>query len=427
METSTQTALTGAGVPMPPFHVAIVGAGPSGCYTAQAVRKLVPTARIAVLDASPTPYGLIRYGIAPDHQGAKAVSRQFERLFRQPDVTFLGNVAVGRDLPLEALLENFDAVVLATGLPTDRPSDAVQDPGARVIGAGALVRLLNSDPDSPLRSRSEALESLGEEVAILGTGNVALDVARLLAKADTDLVASDVDDDALRRLVPDRLKTIHIIGRCAPHLAKWDAAMLKELAEVAEVSLRIDATPFAAGDVASARTAIRVRFRQITNSIACHGERIRVVTHDAADPSTVRHIDVDTVVTALGFEGTPFDAHGVAGRSAPNLFRVGGPATGMLGNVADNRKLAVQTAKDLVEALPDRAHQQRRGVAGLRDALPPRHVDFDGWKRIDEAEVRRARPHRCRTKFTTRKDLLTAAEGSAPAPRPPAAHRPASV
>ncbi|MEU9890603.1 FAD-dependent oxidoreductase [Sphaerisporangium sp. NPDC051011] len=424
MRTRAQTApngsadAVGAGFP---FQVAVVGAGPTGCYTAQALRKGQADVEVAVFDSLPTPFGLVRYGIAPDHQGAKAVSRQFERLFGQPGVEFVGNVSVGTDISLEELLENFHAVVLATGLGADKPLAVYQDPDARIIGAGELIRFLNSDPDARLRGQV-GLESLGDEVVILGTGNVAVDVARLLSKSDLDFIASDVDDDALRMVAPNPVKTIHILGRCEAHLAKWDASMVKELAEVAGVHLSVDGTPLLGEEAVSPRTTVNVRFRRVPVSIRRHEGRVRVTTRHAADAGLVDHLDADTVITALGFGASAVYRDRFGGVEAPNVFRVGGPATGRLGNLAENRKLAAAAAKDILETLRAQEPQERAGPAGLRERLPASAVSIDGWKRIDDAEIRRARPDRCRTKFTTRDDLLAAAaEGSdAPASSSPA-------
>ncbi|WP_216586302.1 FAD-dependent oxidoreductase [Streptomyces brasiliscabiei] len=413
MRTPAETAPSRAASPTgdgSPFRVAVVGAGPSGCYAAQALRKRQPDIEIAVLDSLPTPFGLVRYGIAPDHQGAKAVSRQFERLFAQPGVEFVGNVSVGTDLGFDTLLENFHAVVLATGLGADRPLDIDQDPDARIVGAGDLVRLLNSDPDARLRHRRDGLQGLGSEVVILGTGNVAVDVARLLSKSDLDFIASDVDDDALRTVAPDPVRTIHILGRCPSRLAKWDASMVKELAHVVGVQVRVDGTPLVDEDSVPPRTTVDVRFERVPTSIRRHDGRVRVTTRRAGG-GPVDHLDADTVITAIGFDAPAAHLARSNGPEAPNVFRVGGPATGRLGNLAENRKLAAETAKDILAFLRGQEPRRRAGLAGLRDRLPASAVGFEAWQRIDEAERRRARPDRCRTKFTTRDELLAAATG----------------
>ncbi|MFI7294803.1 hypothetical protein [Streptomyces sp. NPDC050121] len=161
--------------------------------------------------------------------------------------------------------------------------------------------MLNSDPDARLRHRQAGSESLGSEVVILGTGNVSVDVARLLSKSDLDFIASDVDDDALRTVAPNPVRTIHILGRCDPHTAKWDASMVRELAEIAGVHLSVDGVPLIGEPSASPRTTVNVRFRRVPVSVRWHDGRVRVTTHRAGDSALVDHLDADTVITALGF------------------------------------------------------------------------------------------------------------------------------
>ncbi|OUS83513.1 FAD-dependent oxidoreductase [Rhodococcus sp. NCIMB 12038] len=401
---SAATSQTGSDLPL---RVAIIGAGPSGCFTAQALRKRIPNIQISVFDSLPTPYGLVRHGIAPDHQGAKAVQRQFDRLFAQDGVRFVGNTRIGDDVPFANLAEAFDAVVLATGLALDRGLGVPQDERARVIGAGSLLRLLNSDPDSPLRRVTEGVPELGRDIAIVGTGNVAVDVARLLTKSAAELAKSDIDDKALHALIPHGLETIHVIGRSGRESAKWEHSMLKELASVESVDLRFDGEPFdPASHPAEKSVHIDVRFRQITQSVTTTGSKTLLTTCEAGDPSTTSRFLVDAVISAIGFED---DSQLSIGLDAPQIFRVGGCASGRLGNLAENRKLAAAAAQQIAEYLA----REDRAVPGGDDIdrmLPARHITFDGWRRIEEAEALRARPQRCRTKFTTRDELLAAAQ-----------------
>ncbi|MEU0804057.1 hypothetical protein [Streptomyces sp. NPDC005970] len=322
-----------------------------------------------------------------------------------------GGRGIGAGLSFEALVANFHAVVLATGLGADKQLGIDQDPDARVIGAGDLIRLLNSDPDARLRRKGAGPGSLGTEVVILGTGNVSVDVARLLSKSDLDFIASDVDDEALHQIAPNPMRTIHILGRCEPRLAKWDASMVKELAEVAGVHLSIDGTPVLGNPVTSPRTTVNVWFQRVPVSIRHHDGRVRVTTHRTGNSTLVDHLHADTVITALGFDAAPAQLAQFGDLEASNVFRVGGPATGRLGNLAENRKLAAGTAMDILEFLRRQEPQHRAGLAGLRDRLSASAVSFEAWQHIDDAEIRRARPDRCRTKFTTRDALLAAAAG----------------
>ena len=161
-----------------PLHIAIVGAGPSGCYVADALGRKLPGARIDVFDRLPTPFGLVRGGVAPDHQGTKNIARQFERILGKEGVRFLGNIAIGRDLAYAELKEAYDVLVIATGALQDRRLGIPGEDLDAVYGSGRFVAWYNGIPDG--RDLDPRLD--GKSLAIVGNGNVALDIARLLAK-----------------------------------------------------------------------------------------------------------------------------------------------------------------------------------------------------------------------------------------------------
>ncbi|MEK7687272.1 MAG: FAD-dependent oxidoreductase, partial [Pseudomonadota bacterium] len=160
-------------------RVAIVGAGPSGFYAADGLLRANPELHIDLIDRLPTPHGLVRAGVAPDHQGTKAVARQFDRLLAQPDVRFAGNLEIGRDLSWDALRAAYDAVIVATGMVIDRKLGVPGEELPQVWGSWRFVAWLNGHPDF----RQGPDLSQVRRVAVIGNGNVALDVARLLAKS----------------------------------------------------------------------------------------------------------------------------------------------------------------------------------------------------------------------------------------------------
>jgi ferredoxin--NADP+ reductase len=388
-------------------EVAIVGCGPSGCYTALALRRLDPDVRITVFDARPTPFGLVRYGVAPDHQGMKNVSRQFDRLFASDRVEYVGNTTVGARLPLAALEENFDVVVLATGLPHDRPLSVPIDPGARVYGAGHLLRLLNGDPDSALRTNPPP-PPLGSHVMIVGTGNVAMDTARLLCKSDAGFHGSDVDDEARESLQTRHVRHVTILSRGPRERVRWDPSMYSELCALPGVSVYFDGelderSASADAEPCDRRVRVDVHFNQIPTAIDNVGGQCAVRTRSTVDPAgdesrTTRgelvH-KVDTVITAMGF----VDGSGVSSPSGERVVRVGGCSSGTLGNLADNRSLARVAAQEIADRL--QGDRGRPGLDGIRGLLPPDFTTFEDWTSIDRAELARARPKRVRAKFTS--------------------------
>ncbi|KAA0084644.1 hypothetical protein CIW52_11725 [Mycolicibacterium sp. P9-64] len=394
-------------------HVAIVGCGPSGCYTALALRRLAPEVQIAIFDSRPTPFGLVRYGVAPDHQGMKNVSRQFDRLFASDGVEFVGNTSVGEDLPVAVLEENFDVVVVATGLSADRPLTIPVDPRARVHGAGQLLRFLNGDPDSTLRS-AHPRTPLGAEVLIVGAGNVAMDVARLLCKADEGFHGSDVDDDAREALNTSDLRQLTLLSRGPRDRVRWDASMFAELCAIPGVSVYLDGeieerSVTSNNDDHGRAVRVDVRFNEIVLGVDADDEGCIVRTQRSPDvehsePSEPEDFTygVDTVVTAMGF----VEPDHRAPENGDRVLRVGGCGSGTLGNLADNRALAKVAAQQIIDQL--RASQIKPGLDGVREVLPAEANTFDDWVGIDRAEVARARPDRLRTKFTSWSEMADA-------------------
>src|SRR5215472_6988890 len=168
-------------------HIAIIGSGPAGCYLADQLLRLIPDASIDLLEKLPVPFGLIRYGVAPDHQNTKSVARVFDRMLSRDRVSFFGNVEVGRDVRLEEVRSLYDAVVLATGAAGDRRLGIPGEDLRGVVGSGAFVAWYNGHP----HSEAPVVDGVRSAV-VIGNGNVALDVARILAKGANELAGSDL-------------------------------------------------------------------------------------------------------------------------------------------------------------------------------------------------------------------------------------------
>src|SRR3954462_4868937 len=207
-------------------HVAVVGSGPAGYYTAEALAKQFgDQVQVDIIDCLPTPYGLIRAGVAPDHQSIKAVYKRYEGTSLSGNVRFVGNVLVGKDVSIDELLEIYNAVVLATGAPHDRPLGVEGDEIPGVIGSAAFVGWYNGHPEFV-----GLAPPLGIDTAVVvGVGNVALDVARILAKTPAEFEGSDIVGHALDALKDHTLKRIVILGRRGPHQIQMTPKELGEL------------------------------------------------------------------------------------------------------------------------------------------------------------------------------------------------------
>ncbi|MDV3125381.1 FAD-dependent oxidoreductase [Mycobacterium sp. 21AC1] len=428
---STTQLLDAPSDPQP--TVAVVGSGPSGCYVATFLAKKWPQAEITVFESMPTPYGLVRYGIAADHQGTKNVTRQFDRLFTRDGVRFAGNVCVGTDIAFAELAPCFDIVVLATGLPQDRSLGIPQQAGTRVIGARTLLGALNGHPVQVFpRNPDGRYTALGQQLAVVGMGNVAIDVVRLMSKDPHELDGSDIDDELFEQLRPSRPSSIDVISRSGLSLAKFDLAMLRELLSLPNVDVAASGlTDDDNGPAAEllrpristvndsftpegTRTQVRLHFQVTPESITCSGGRtlLRASTHHGPNGGT--EIVVDSVITAIGFtQGAPED------RSCPtvewsgdNVYRVGWLSRGPQGAIPENRKDArrvVDTITDDVES--GRLKIGRAGFTAVESSLR-NVVTFADWQRIEAFEQREAPPGRCRRKITDRKHMLSIASSA---------------
>lgn len=431
--------MASADSPTPPLRptIAVVGSGPSGCYTAQFLRKELPEAEITIFEALPVPYGLVRYGVAADHQGTKAVAAQFDRMFSRSNVTFVGNTRIGVDIDVATIIDSFDIVVAATGLMADQGLSVPIDEGARVVGAGRILRSLNAFPDAAAPAITPPTESLGEHLVVVGHGNVAIDVVRLLVKQSHHFNGSDVHDDALQTLRPTAPRTVHVIGRSAAENAKFDLAMLRELCTLETVCVAVeglgdtaspvadvlraaaaDSAARAAGpDTGSAEdTTVTFHFQTVPAAVRVQqGRTVLEVSDPAGIP--VRY-PVDSVITAIGFchGDSVKDDLSPSAWAAPHVYRVGWFERGGRGNIAENRKHAQQTAKSIVaDLLSGRLrHGHTPGLAAMRETLGKRVVDFTGWQAIDAAERGAADEHRCRRKMTDLDEMVSLANTEGP-------------
>lgn len=408
-------------------RIAVVGSGPAGCFTAQALQRRFPGARLEVLDALPVPYGLVRSGVAADHRGTKSVTAQFDRLFLRDGVRFRGNLRLGADIALDELRGAFDAVVLATGMHVDRPLGV---PGAQldgVHGAGRITRLLNAHADE-----GDA-PSLGERVVVVGHGNVAMDVVRLLTRDAQGLDGTDIDDEAHGRLA-GRVRTIHVVGRSGPTAAKFDPVMVRELAGLSDVAHRvhgaeldaIEAGKDARADAVRAlhaqpsstpRVEIHWWFGLAPLRIEGDGRVERIVFAGAGADAGEVALEADAVVTAVGFEA---DADALVapgahadGRVEPGLYVAGWLRRGPRGTIPDQRTDARELARTIAEDIDSGAVPL--GAPGLEPK--PGEVGFDGWRRIDVLERLGAAPGRERAKLkATARMLEVAADTGIPLP-----------
>lgn len=393
-------------------QVAIVGAGPSGCFLAQVLLKTQPDLRVDLIERLPVPYGLVRYGVAADHQGTKGVTRQFARLFERQGARFFGNVQIGEDIGLDDLRAAYDAVVLAAGLSADRPLDIEGADQDGIYGAGRLTRALYEHPDAA------PLCDLGPRPLIIGNGNVAIDLLRLLAKSPQELDGSDLGPAPTAWLASNEITEITITGRSSAAKAKFDVAMVKELAKLANVSIRVvdagqsdDPQEQKKIDALTALeregTGRTITFRfGMTPARIDGGDRAEAVCFQTEQGEEI--LPCTSILTAIGFDAEgalPRDtllAEEDDGKLGAGLYATGWFRRGPRGTIPDNRADAKALADRILKELePD---PDRPGATVLRAVEDV--VDYVGWSRIDHAETANPPPGRCRAKIATREDML---------------------
>ena len=448
-----------------PLRVAVVGSGPAAFYAAAALLGSEdPVVEADMVERLPTPWGLVRLGVAPDHPQLKTVSRAFEKIAARPGFRFLGNVEVGRDVTHEELAALYDAVIYAVGSQADR---RLGIPGEDLPGSWAATELVawyNGHPDY----QHLDFDLSHERVVVIGNGNVALDVARMLALTEEELAPTDTTDPAIEAIVASGIREIIVLGRRGPVQAAWTSTELGELGDLAgadvvvdPAELELDAASaaeldaasnviqrnveilrdFAARDPTGKKRTVRLRFR--ASPVAILGEE-RVegveIAHNRLEPD--EHGSVRAVATeeremlpcglvfrsvgyrGIGIPGVPFDERSgtipnndgrvldESGAPIPGLYCAGWIKRGPTGVIGTNKKDATETVEQLLEDARE-GRLPARAAGTFDDLLADRGTDvvmYAGWEAIDALERGRGEPHgRPRVKLCSWDELLAAA------------------
>jgi ferredoxin--NADP+ reductase len=432
-----------------PLRVAVVGSGPAGFYAAGALLDADVSVEVDMIERLPTPWGLVRLGVAPDHPKIKAVSKAFERIAAQPGFRFLGNVAAGRDLTHEDLTRLYDAVIYAVGAQTDRRMSV---PGEDLPGSWAATEFVawyNGHPDY----QDLEFDLTCTRAVVVGAGNVALDVVRMLALSPEEIRPTDTTDQATEAILGAGLEELVLLARRGPAQAAFTTPELKELGELADADVVVDPADleldpvseaalehdtnarrnvevlreYAAREPAGRRRTIRFRFA--VSPIAIHGEgrveAIDVIRNELVSDGSGRIRAVPTeeretipcgiVFRSIGYLGVPLpgvpfdeeratipnrggrvaDAHG---EPVPGLYCAGWIKRGPSGVIGTNKKDATETVELLLEDA--QAGLVQRGDASaiaetVDELLTSRGVDYvsyAGWEAIDAEERGRGEP-----------------------------------
>ena len=430
--------------------IAIIGSGPAGYYTAEAAaKKWGDSAKIDIFDSMPVPYGLIRTGVAPDHQSIKGVSRRYEKTALTDMVRFVGNITIGSDIGIDELETMYDAVVLATGAPEDKTLSIEGADLANVFGSAAFVGWYNGHP----KFADLDVDLSGKHAVVIGIGNVALDVARILSKTEEEFGGSDVVAHALNALMQSNLNRITILGRRGPHQIQMTPKELGELGELKRAhplvsqadlpSFETDANlePGLRKSVALLRRfaaepasgkPIAIDFDMFASPLRFNGaDRVESVTIEetrldgerAVATGHTYDIPADIVVTCIGYRtsripGVPYDEQlgrfaNDDGRIRDGLYCVGWARRGPTGTIGTNRPDGFALI-DLIEADLAILPAGKPGRPAF-DSFAKEHdldiVTFRDWQKIEQAEISAAREGSPREKFVRIEEMIEARDG----------------
>lgn len=443
------------------LRVAVVGAGPAGIYAADILTKAAPAATVDIIDRLPTPYGLIRYGVAPDHPRIKEIITALHQVLENPRIRFIGNVDYGVDVKPEELTAFYDATILATGADRDRDLNipGIDLPGS--FGAADFVSWYDGHPDVP---REWPLTA--SKVAVIGAGNVAVDVARILAKTADELLETEIPDNVHQGLLASPVTDVHVFSRRGPGQVKFTPMELRELDESpnVEVIVHPEGMEFDEGSLAAIRAkrslkmcvdtlqnwcardprdrARRLHLHFLQAPVEVLGEKgvtgLRTEKQELSGDGQVRGTgeftdwDVQAVYRAIGYLSRPvgdlpFDTttgtvpHAAGrvldldGEHVPGLYATGWIKRGPVGLIGHTKKDANETVTSLLADVESLRTASRRGLGEVLDYLEGRGVGFtswDGWKRLDSHEVELGRPHgRKRVKVVARDEMISISNG----------------
>ncbi len=446
-----------------PLRVAVVGAGPSGFYATEALLKSEIDVRVDLIERLPAPYGLVRSGVAPDHPKLKQSIEVYKKVAALEGFRFFGNVTVGRDVTPQELREAYHAVIYTCGAETDRRLGIDGEDLAGSHTATEFVGWYNGHPDY----RDREFDFSHETAAIIGQGNVAADVARILSKSVDELKHTDISQHALDALAESRIKTIAVIGRRGPAQAKFTTKELREFLELENCQAVIAPEELVLNEASQAELAdkkegvvvaknmavfekmvedaehgksriCRMMFCRSPVRIEGDGRIERVVlernelsgepfSQRASGTGETEVMECGLLFRSIGYRGVPIEGvpfhdswgvfpnqdgrvtDGPDGAVVPGIYTAGWIKRGPSGIIGTNRACAVQTVESLKGDLSN-LPADRSGTDALVKVLQERNVrsiDFTEWQRIDAEEVSRGEPKgKPREKFTRREEMM---------------------
>ena len=456
---------------MTKLRLAIVGAGPAGIYAADILLKAERTFDVSIdlFEHLPAPYGLVRYGVAPDHPRIKGIITALRGVLDRGDIRIFGNVRFGEDITLDDLKHHYNAVIFSTGAARDASLEIPGIDAAGSYGAADFVSWFDGHPDVP---RDWPLDA--ESVAVIGNGNVALDVARMLAKHAEDLLPTEIPDNVHVGLAASAITDVHVFGRRGPAQVKFTPLELRELGEQRDVDMVVYDEDFdydeaskdaiasnkqvmvidrvlqswrklesanGAGGTASRRLHLHFWARPVEVKKDAAG-RVAALVYERTRPDDeggvvgtgeMREVAIQQLYRAVGYFGSPLpdvpfdDRHGVIpnhegqvlhpenNERVPGVYATGWIKRGPVGLIGHTKSDAMETVRHLINDQGSWWHPADPSEEAIPALLAERGVawtDFEGWHRLDEHEIALGAPHeRARIKVVPRDEMVAVSRG----------------
>ena len=418
------------------IKIAIIGSGPAAFYTAQSLLKEDIEYEIDIIEKLFSPYGLVRYGVSPDHQSTKNVSRVFERTLNNANVEFFGGIEINNSPSIEDILALYDTVVIATGMAKDRDLNINNTNISGYFGATQFVNWYNGHPE--YKNLSPDLS--GDTAIIIGNGNVAIDCARLLVSSAKELEDTDITDYAKIALLNSGIKKVYIIGRRGPLDAKFTTVEIREMSELLDCDQMLSKgtlqsisktiledeiskqyrilTSFPEEKPRNSNKTKTVEFKFYLSPINILGtDRISDVEFkdNLNENNTTISIKANLLISAIGYEGeeiegVPTDSTGKIINNdniiKDRLYAVGWASRGPTGVIGTNKQDGAKVAKIITNNIKSRNSPGRNGLKLLLSRLNKRYISKEQWFLINEEEINRASNTSPRFKFTSFTDVF---------------------
>lgn len=440
------------------YKIAIIGSGPSAFYAAQALFKSELNIQVDMFEKLPTPFGLLRGGVAPDHQQMKTVAKSYEKIAQHDSFRFFGNVEIGKDVSFENLKKHYHAIIVAVGAETDRKMNIPGEDATGSHTATEFVAWYNGQPSY----QSKAFNLAGTSAIIIGQGNVAVDVTRILAKPISELQKTDITQNAINHLKNSNITDIYMIGRRGPAQSAFTVLELKELGHIEGVNVKIHDTlqlskedkeeleqsskarknieeliHLKTKETLKEKKTIHILFYSSPIEIIKENGRIKKVRFEknrlegtsgiqkAHPTGETFDIDCDLLFRSIGYRGVPFKGLPFDDRSATipnnkgqvtkmdgsivkNVFVTGWIKRGPSGVIGTNRSDSIETVATCLNQLDSASIEDPRDIISVLSEHNIQYLSYADWKVIDEYEIAQGeKVGKPREKLTSIKQILS--------------------